>query len=102
MDLGRTDRVYVVTGGGRSIGLQTALALAEAGAHVVIIEPKEEMGKEGLDSLLAKGFKAELIVGDVTDSARMTEVADHLAARGTPSERAVRPRKPSPTSNGCG
>ncbi|MBN9029817.1 MAG: 3-oxoacyl-ACP reductase [Rhizobiales bacterium 63-7] len=77
--------VAVVTGGGRSIGLQTALALAEAGAHVVIIEPKEEMGKEGLDSLLAKGFKAELIVGDVTDSARMTEVADHLAARGTPA-----------------
>ncbi len=77
--------VAVVTGGGRSIGYQTALALGEAGAHVVIIEPKAEMGEEAVKELAARGYKAELFEGDVTDSARMTAIADELAARGTPA-----------------
>lgn len=77
--------VAVVTGGGRSIGFQTALALGEAGAHVVIIEPREEMGRDAVGQLEAKGYKAELIAGDVTDSGRMTAIADELANRGTPA-----------------
>ena len=77
--------VAVVTGGGRGIGLSICEALAEAGAHVVIIEMKEEIGREGVQALAAKGYKAELAVGDVTDSARMTAIADDLAARGTPA-----------------
>jgi NAD(P)-dependent dehydrogenase (short-subunit alcohol dehydrogenase family) len=75
----------VVTGGGRSIGLQAALALGEAGAHVVIIELKEEMGRQAVEEMTAKGYKVELITGDVSDSARMTVIADELAARGTPA-----------------
>lgn len=77
--------VAVVTGGGRSIGFQAALALAEAGAHVVIIEPKAEMAQDALAELTSKGYKAEIMAGDVTDSARMTAIADELASRGTPA-----------------
>jgi NAD(P)-dependent dehydrogenase (short-subunit alcohol dehydrogenase family) len=74
--------VAVVTGGGRGIGLCSAEALAESGARVVIIERDETVGRAGLEALLAAGHQAELIVGDVTSSARMTEIADGLAARG--------------------
>jgi NAD(P)-dependent dehydrogenase (short-subunit alcohol dehydrogenase family) len=72
----------VVTGGGRGIGLACAEALAEAGARLVIIERDEEIGQSGIEMLSAAGHKAELVIGDVTSSARMTEIADMLATRG--------------------
>ncbi|MDX3924321.1 MAG: SDR family oxidoreductase [Shinella sp.] len=75
----------VVTGGGRGIGLACAEALAEAGARLVLIEQNREAGASGLDHLLSKGYQAELISGDVTSSARMNEIADELASRGTPA-----------------
>ncbi|KAB0677722.1 SDR family NAD(P)-dependent oxidoreductase [Aureimonas leprariae] len=78
-------QVAVVTGGGRGIGLASAEALAEAGARLVLIEPQADAGEAGRAALEAKGFEAEALVGDVTSSARMTEIADMLAARGTPA-----------------
>jgi NAD(P)-dependent dehydrogenase (short-subunit alcohol dehydrogenase family) len=77
--------VAVITGGGRGIGLACAEVFAEAGATLVLIEPTEEAGLAGKAALAAKGFEAEALVGDVTSSARMTEIADMLAARGTPA-----------------
>lgn len=77
------NELAVVTGGARGIGLACAEALGEAGAKLVIIEPDVKIGRAGTDQLASKGFSAELIVGDVTSSARMTEIADTLAARGT-------------------
>lgn len=77
--------VAVVTGGGRGIGLACADALGEAGARLVIIEPDEQIGNTGRDALAAKGYTAELMLGDVTSSARMIEIADTLATRGTPA-----------------
>ena len=77
--------VAVITGGGRGIGLACAEVFAEAGATLVLIEPTEEAGLAGKAALAAKGLEAEALVGDVTSSARMTEIADMLAARGTPA-----------------
>lgn len=77
--------IAVVTGGGRGIGLACAEALGEAGARLVLIEKDESVGQAGVDALVARGFAAELFVGDVTSSARMDEIADLLAQRGTPA-----------------
>ena len=76
------DEVAVVTGGGRGIGLATAGALAGAGARLVLVERDAGVGEEGRAALAAEGHEAELLIGDVTDSARMAAIADDLAARG--------------------
>lgn len=74
-------RVAVVTGGGRAIGLCCVEALAEAGASVFVIERTEADAADAL-SLRAKGYDIGLALGDVTDPARVTAIADELAAAG--------------------
>jgi NAD(P)-dependent dehydrogenase (short-subunit alcohol dehydrogenase family) len=74
-------RTAVVTGGGQGIGLACAEALAEAGARVVIADRDPKAAEAGCASLRAKGFDGEIVDLDVTDSARVSEVADQLAAR---------------------
>lgn len=74
-------RVAVVTGGGRGIGFESARALAECGAHVVIAEIDEATGPEAVRQLEALGYPAEFVRLDVTKSAQVTEVADALAEK---------------------
>ncbi len=76
-----TGRTALVTGGGRGIGLACAEALAEAGARVVIADRDASLAKEGQAALRAKQVDAETVIMDVTDSGRVTEVADELASR---------------------
>jgi len=74
--------IAVVTGAGRGIGLACAEALGEAGARVVAIEPEAAAAAEAVRHLAGRGIVAEALAGDVTDSARMTAIADELAGRG--------------------
>lgn len=74
--------VAVITGGGRGIGLACAEALGEAGAKLVLIEPQIAAAQAGVEALKEKGIEAEAVEGDVTDSARMTVIADQLASEG--------------------
>ena len=71
----------VVTGAGQGIGLACAEALAEAGAKVVIADRDRGLAEAGCASLKAKGLDIEIAIMDVTDSARVAEVADQLASR---------------------
>ena len=82
LDMFRLDgQVAVVTGGGRSIGLAIVEALAEAGAKVIIADHDPAVAEEGLAELRGKGIEAEFVQMDVTDSQRVTAVADELVAR---------------------
>ncbi|HRH19222.1 MAG TPA: SDR family oxidoreductase [Brevundimonas sp.] len=78
-------RVAVVTGGASGIGWCVADALAEAGANVVIADLEHAALNTAVAALsrpeaLQRGV-VEGVVLDVTDSARVTEVADEIAAR---------------------
>jgi NAD(P)-dependent dehydrogenase (short-subunit alcohol dehydrogenase family) len=79
-------KTAVVTGAGQGIGLACADALAEAGAKVVIADRDQKAAANRCAGLPAerfqpKVFNAEVVTMDVTDSARVAEVADQLASK---------------------
>ena len=57
----------LVVGGSSGIGLGCAVALAEAGAHVVIMARRSDQIDQAVRAMQEKGLSAEGIVGDVTD-----------------------------------
>ncbi len=62
-----TDQVAVVTGAGRGIGAATAVALAEAGADVVISARSAEQLADVAAAIEAAGRRAEVVVADLSD-----------------------------------
>ena len=73
MDLGLTDRVYVVTGGGRGLGRASADLLVAEGARVVV----SGRDQDTLDDAAAElGDRAVAVVGDNADP----ETADRLVS----------------------
>jgi 7-alpha-hydroxysteroid dehydrogenase len=62
-----TDRVAVVTGAGRGIGAATAVALAEAGADVVISSRTESQLAVVAKQIEAAGRRAVVVPADLSD-----------------------------------
>jgi len=62
-----TDQVAVVTGAGRGIGAATAVALAEAGADVVISARTTEQLEEVAAQIEAAGRRAHIVPADLSD-----------------------------------
>src|ERR1700687_2715573 len=74
-------RIAVVTGGGQGIGLACSEALGEAGAKIIIADRDPKAADAGCAKLRASGYDVEVVMMDVTDSGRVSEVANQLAAR---------------------
>ena len=62
-----TDRVAVVTGAGRGIGAASAVALAEAGADVVISARTESQLADVAKQIEAAGRRAHVVPADLND-----------------------------------
>ena len=62
-----TDQVAIVTGAGRGIGAATAVALAEAGADVVISSRTEEQLAGVAAQIQAAGRRALVVPADLSD-----------------------------------
>jgi NAD(P)-dependent dehydrogenase (short-subunit alcohol dehydrogenase family) len=76
-----TGRTALVTGGGRAIGLGTVEALAEAGAKVIIADFDEKTALEGQSAMKAKGYDVDIVIMNVTDPTRVTQVAEDVIAK---------------------
>jgi 7-alpha-hydroxysteroid dehydrogenase len=70
-----TDQVGIVTGAGRGIGAASALALAEAGADVVIAARTESQLLEVAAAVEAAGRRAHVVVGDLSDLSVVASLA---------------------------
>ncbi|MEM9421480.1 MAG: SDR family NAD(P)-dependent oxidoreductase [Pseudomonadota bacterium] len=75
------DRIVLVTGASRGIGRATALAFAEAGAHVIGLARTQGGLEELDDEVKAVGGRATLIPADLTDEASMDRLPAVLAER---------------------
>ena len=75
-----TDRVAVVTGGGRGIGAGCALAFAEAGADVAITARTESQLQDVADQVKALGRRALVFPADVDDLDNLDRFVDATVA----------------------
>ena len=60
-----TEKVAIVTGGSRGLGLEMAEALAEAGAKLMLCARRENWLTPALEEFRARGFEAEGMLCDV-------------------------------------
>ena len=75
------DRVAVVTGGGKNIGLACVQALAEAGAHVIIAEIDPAVAESGKQAMHLAGYEVEVMQLDVTDADATKATADSVVEK---------------------
>jgi 3-oxoacyl-[acyl-carrier protein] reductase len=73
-------RVALVTGAARGIGAATALALAEAGARVALVDRDGEGIERTADAIGRAGSDALAITADVTDAPAMERAVDAVVA----------------------
>ncbi|MBE7418490.1 MAG: SDR family oxidoreductase [Ideonella sp.] len=78
-DLG--DRVALVTGGSRGLGLQMAEALGEAGAKIMLTSRKAGDLEEAAAQLQAKGIDARWIAADASDPEQVRKVCSETLER---------------------
>jgi 7-alpha-hydroxysteroid dehydrogenase len=69
-------RVAIVTGAGRGIGAATAVALAEAGADVVIASRTEKQLARVAEQVAAAGRRAMVVAADLSDLGAVAGLAD--------------------------
>ncbi|MEV4257265.1 SDR family NAD(P)-dependent oxidoreductase, partial [Spirillospora sp. NPDC049652] len=73
-------RVAVVTGAGRGIGAASAVALAQAGADVVLAARTEEQLRKVAAEVEAAGRRALVVPSDLADPAACADLAGRAAS----------------------
>jgi len=73
-----TGRVAVVTGAGGGLGKGGASLLAEAGAHVVVVDWKADLAEQAAKEISAAGHSAEAATLDVSDRAAVDALLDRI------------------------
>ncbi len=72
-----TDKVAIVTGAGRGIGAASAVALAEAGADVLVSARTEEQLAVVASAIEAVGRRALVVPADLSDLEAVAGLVDH-------------------------
>src|SRR5271165_7092455 len=75
------DKVAWITGAGSGIGQAAAVALAKAGAQVVLSGRRQAPLAETAEQIMAAGGKAVADAVDVTDATAVQAVADRIKQR---------------------
>ena len=80
-----TQRIVLITGSNRGIGLETARQLSQRGFHVVIASRDERKGRQAAQGIQAGGGQATFLSLDVSNSdsirnavSQFAAIADHL------------------------
>ncbi len=74
-------RVALVTGAGEGIGRGCALALAEAGAEVIINDKNPTTGEATAETIRASGEQAHFVQADVSDAGEVAAMFRSVAER---------------------
>ncbi|MGZ4819421.1 MAG: SDR family NAD(P)-dependent oxidoreductase, partial [Terriglobales bacterium] len=69
------DKVAVVTGGGRGIGLAISRRLAEMGAHTILCGRSQATLDSAAQEIRSAGGQCEAMVGDVADLSSVETIA---------------------------
>jgi len=70
------DQVAIITGAGGGIGAAVALALAEAGAHVVVNDVVAEAAEAVAKQVEERGVRALVDTADITDAEQVQRMVD--------------------------
>jgi NAD(P)-dependent dehydrogenase (short-subunit alcohol dehydrogenase family) len=76
----KTERIVLITGSNRGIGLETARQLAQRGFHVVTTARDERKGRYVVEAIQAGGGKATFLSLDVSSSKSIRTAASEFAA----------------------
>jgi gluconate 5-dehydrogenase len=74
------DRVAIVTGGSRGLGLEMAEGLAEAGAALMLCSRREQWLTPAVEAMRARGFRVEGMLCDVSKPDDVQAVVDETTA----------------------
>lgn len=74
-------RIALITGASRGIGAATALAMAKAGAHVILAARKVKALEEVEDQIHAAGGTSTIAPLDLTEPDAVTRLANAIAGR---------------------
>lgn len=80
MDLGISEKVVLITGGGGGLGSATAEIFASQGAKVAVLDLNREAAEETAERLRAAGGTALALTGDITDKTSVEETFGRVKA----------------------